>query len=174
MRFEFEPKVNYVLALITIVLGVVIDQITKYLAATYLIMGKPVEIIPNFLNLGLVRNTGAAFGIGANWDPTIRKIIFLGLPIVAIGIIAYFLYKNMKERKLAVISISLILSGAIGNIINRLLNVSVVDFIEVYYKSFHWPNFNFADTIICVGVGLFIIHSFKDSKRKQSEAKEAT
>lgn len=161
---------HYIIALVTVVIGVFLDQLTKSMAASKLTLGNPVEVIPGFLNINLVRNTGAAFGIGAQWPEIWRNVVFLGLTGIAIIFIIYLLLRSIGESKLLVISLSLILAGALGNFYNRIMHRNVVDFIEVYYKELHWPNFNIADSIICIGVGLYLIYSLTSGKKTSKEA----
>ncbi len=165
MLSDPKSKANLIITVITVVLGVAVDQFTKFLALTYLTYGNAIEIIPYILNLNIVRNRGSAFGMGQNWPPIFQKTVLLVLPVLAIIIISIILIKNIKSHRLMIVGFSLILGGAIGNVYDRIMNSYVVDFIELHFKQYHWPNFNFADTIICVGVGLYVIYSFKASKK---------
>ena len=160
-----KAKANLIISVVIIVLGVAIDQITKIIAVTYLVYGKAITIIPYVLNLNIVRNKGSAFGMGHSWPPVLQKTVLLALPIIAIIVITVILMKNIKGHRLMISSFALILGGAIGNVYDRIASKYVVDFIEVHYKQYHWPNFNFADMIICVGVGLYIIYSFRSPKK---------
>lgn len=167
MRFDLKQRINYLISILAIIIGLFLDQLTKHLAAKYLFPGKTILIIPHILNLSIVRNQGAAFGIGSKWGPFWQNFFFLGLSSLAIVLIGYFLIKNIRDSKLFVVSISMILSGAIGNVYDRIRFGYVVDFIELHYKQYHWPNFNFADTVICIGVGLYLIHTWTISKKEK-------
>ena len=129
-------KRNYVIALIIII----VDQLTKFL-----VINKNIEIIPNFFNITYTRNTSAAFGIGTLNIITIISILLL------IAIIAFIIKENKKITHF--IPFILIISGTIGNLIDRIFRGYVIDFIDV--NIFNFPNFNIAD--ICITLGIFFI-----------------
>ncbi len=133
------------------------DQITKSLALTHLFNKPPIEILP-FLNLVLVFNTGAAFGFLNNaggW----QNIFFITVAsAVGIGIITA-LWRIGAHNPQLTMALSLILGGAIGNVIDRFRYGYVIDFIDVFYKHWHWPAFNIADAAITVGAVLFVMDS---------------
>ncbi len=143
--------------LVLIVLVLVLDQLTKELVYTTLEMGESREIIPNFFNLTLVMNPGAAFGLFANLPTEIRRIV-LGSVTIGAMILVFFLLRNeAKEDKISQICLYLILGGAFGNVIDRFRYDAVVDFLDVYYQTYHWPAFNVADSAISVGVCMLLI-----------------
>lgn len=119
---------------------IVIDQITKYL-----VINKNIAIIPNFLGITYIQNTGAAFGIGTINIITIISIFLL------IAIIAFIIKENKKIAHF--MPFALIISGTIGNLIDRLFRGYVIDFIDI--NIFNFPKFNLAD--ICITTGIFII-----------------
>ena len=127
---------------------VFLDLATKYLAETYISPSHPKEILP-FLNLVNVRNEGAAFGLFKSFG----NKFFIGASSAAIIFMVVFLVKG-KESTL---SLSLILSGAIGNMADRLLFGYVRDFIDVYAGRYHWPAFNVADSCLTVGLLLLLL-----------------
>ena len=140
------------------VLVLVIDQLSKILAKNNLIEGisKPVT---SFMNWTLVYNPGAAFSFlsqAGGW----QRWFFTGLGITAALVITWLIRKNPLQ-KLFCLAMSLILSGAIGNVIDRLAYGAVVDFIDVYYLNWHWPAFNIADSAITLGVILLIFDEIK-------------
>jgi signal peptidase II len=150
-----------------VIVLVILDQWTKYLAVTKLIGQKVVVIIPKLFDFSLVYNTGAAFGLGSNWPPLARKIVFLGISCLAAVLMLVLLIRLKKEGPLPTIALTLIFSGAVGNLIDRFRFSYVVDFIHVFYKNYHWPHFNIADSCISVGVGLFALYLIKsDNKPK--------
>ena len=170
-----DPKLrwNVILASSVVILGIAADQITKIMAASYLDFGKPVCVIRDLLNLNLVKNRGAAFGIGSSWSSFWQNFFFLGVSSIAVLLIIFFLTKNIKGHKMLIVSISLILSGAIGNVYDRIRLKHVVDFLELHYKNYYWPNFNLADTIICIGVGLYLIYSFRFDEKSSDQINKA-
>lgn len=128
------------------------DQYTKHLAYTYLQLGEHVEVIPGFVNFTLVYNPGAAFGLFADLPDGIRRVSLMVVSFLALFIVVKFLLKDAKDDSLAQLFLIAILSGAIGNIVDRVRFDSVVDFIDVYWQSYRWPAFNIADSAISIGV----------------------
>jgi signal peptidase II len=145
---------------------IVIDQATKWLAETSLSLYQTIEVMPYF-NITLAYNTGAAFSFLADaggW----QRWFFTALALIFSLVILVWLSKLKANAKLEAISLSLILAGAVGNLIDRVLLGHVIDFLDVYYQSYHWPAFNIADSAICIGAGLLIIDSFI-KKPKEAE-----
>ena len=158
-----------------IALGVMaIDTWSKWLVSTRIDVHDSIPLIPNLLQLVHVRNTGAAFGIGANAE---SHIVPLLLNIGAIGVffvvVAYAFRTAVTDRVLQ-IGLHLILGGAIGNLIDRFRLGYVVDFLDVYLnwggQAHHWPAFNVADSAICIGIGLL----FLDMRKKPEERTNAS
>lgn len=135
-----------------------LDQLTKWLVAQGVGLHQSLPVIPGFVSLTHVRNTGAAFGILATPSPGLSTAILVAFSAVAIGLILWVWVRNRKAPRLFVSSLGLILGGAAGNLIDRVRLGEVVDFLDVYWGSHHWPAFNLADSAITVGVGLLIIH----------------
>ena len=132
---------------------IVIDQATKFWAE-HILQG---DVIPIFswFDLSLVHNTGAAFGF-LNNQPGWQHIFFVVLAVaVSIGLIVFTRQLKPAERHLA-IAYSLIIAGALGNVIDRIIYQYVVDFIHVFYKDYHFPHFNIADSAIFIGAVLLI------------------
>ncbi len=143
-----------------------LDQWTKHLIVQKVPLHHSVAIIPGFFNLTHVRNTGGAFGILAGRGSA-GFAFFLILSLTAIGAILYFFFKvEQKDRRLT-LPLPFILSGAIGNLIDRLRYGEVVDFLDFYVSSFHWPAFNIADSAICVGIGLLAWELLTGERRKR-------
>lgn len=142
-----------------VLLVVVFDQITKLLADNLLAYHQPLPLIPMF-NLTLVYNPGAAFSFlsdAGGW----QRWFFMALSFVVSIVLIIWLQKLHAHQKLQTISIALILGGAIGNLIDRSIYGHVIDFLDVYYKSYNWPAFNIADSAISIGTVLLIIDSFR-------------
>ncbi|WP_029522826.1 signal peptidase II [Persephonella sp. KM09-Lau-8] len=150
-----------------IVVGVIgLDLITKELAVRYLSDIERVIIIPNYFDLTLVWNRGAAFGIFGQAPEYIRKLILIGASsVAAILTIAYAYFKNTRLSTFELVALALIAGGAIGNLYDRIFIGKVRDFIDVHIHSYHWPAFNIADSAITVGIGLFIIYELFFKKR---------
>ncbi len=133
---------------------VVLDQLTKAVAAAYLIRGG-IEIAP-FFRLTLVHNSGSAFGFlndAGGW----QNMFFVGIAVLACGVIV-FMIRRLSARDLWLgVALSLVLGGAVGNLIDRLLYGYVIDFIDIYYRSWHWPAFNVADSAISIGAVILVL-----------------
>ena len=150
-------------------LGVlVLDQWTKRLVEVHLPHHTPQPIIPGFLNLNHVRNTGVAFGlfasdVGGGWLLTL-----LGLAALA-AVSLYFWFAPTRDRGLLV-ALALVVGGAVGNLIDRVSSGAVTDFIDVYVGMHHWPSFNVADSAISIGIVLMAIDSFRPHRREAPAA----
>ncbi len=145
----------------TVALIVALDQATKYLADTLIEPAAPVRVLP-FFELVNVRNRGAAFGMFnslGNW-------FFIPVSLVAVALILYLIVKGREGR----LSLTLILSGAVGNLIDRVVLGSVRDFLYFSIGSFHWPAFNVADSALTVGLCLLLLSSFGRGKPHLKES----
>ncbi len=154
-------NLKYRLVLIISSIVLILDQITKVLVHNLIPLYHSVEIVPNFVRLTYLRNTGAAFGFLAGNRSTLRLAFFLLVSIVAITCIVYLLKNLRPGRNTVTISLSLILGGAIGNLIDRLRLGEVVDFIDLHWHHLHWPAFNVADSAISIGVVLLFIQMIR-------------
>lgn len=136
----------------------VLDQTTKYAITQSLARGEHIAITP-FFNLVLAFNQGAAFSFlsdAGGW----QRWLFSGIAVGASVLIVYLLQKHITE-KLFCVALSFILGGALGNLWDRITLGHVVDFLDVYFGSYHWPAFNVADSAIFVGAALLILDSFR-------------
>ncbi|MFF2016661.1 signal peptidase II [Paenibacillus sp. NPDC058177] len=147
--------VYYLIALIAFL----IDQATKYVIATRLELGEQIPVIGNFFLITSHRNRGAAFGIleGQQW-------FFILVTIVVVVGIVWYLNKVKATRKLLPTALGLVLGGAVGNFLDRMLNGEVVDFLQFNFGSYTFPIFNVADSCIVIGVALIILDSLRDMK----------
>ena len=148
---------------------IAVDAWTKWMVSAHIDIRESVTLIPNLFQLVHVRNTGAAFGIGANAD---SRIVPLLLNIGAIGVffvVVAYAFRTAVTDRLLQVGLHLILGGAIGNLIDRFRLGYVVDFLDVYLdwggQTHHWPAFNIADSAICIGIGLL----FLDMRKKPDE-----
>lgn len=146
------------------VVVLVFDQLTKYGAANYLTQHGEMNLTP-FLNLVLVHNTGAAFGFlssAGGW----QNIFFIIVALAASGFILWMSLRLGSKDKLLAVGLMMVLGGALGNLTDRLIYGYVIDFIDVYYGSWHWPAFNVADSAITVGAILLVIDALGPSSKK--------
>lgn len=140
------------------VVAVVVDQVTKLAVAGYLQLYESIPLIPGIFNLTHVHNTGAAFSFlsqAGGW----QRWFFAGLAVIVSASLSLWLARLQKHEVLLAVALSLILGGAIGNLIDRLAYGYVIDFLDVYYQSWHWPAFNVADSAITIGVALLVLES---------------
>ena len=151
------------LLLIVTPLLLIIDQLSKLYIDRNFFLGESVTVFENFFDITYIRNKGAAFGIlsGSPW----RVPFFVTIGIVACAAILWYLYTTRADQKLLQISLVMIFSGAIGNIIVRVRLAEVIDFIDVHWFQHHWPAFNVADSAITVGVGLMIVDLWCEERR---------
>lgn len=150
------------------VLVIVLDQFTKFLAGHYLQLHAPVELLSG-MSLTLMHNTGAAFSFLSKAGGWQRWFFILLTAIVSIVIVIWLLKLSRQQRWVAC-ALALILGGALGNLYDRVLLGYVVDFIDVYYRDYHWPAFNIADSAITCGAVMLIIDAvFFKRKDKTGE-----
>jgi len=143
-----------------IILGIVADRATKLLSISKLKGNESVTVIKDFFSFEYVENKGAAFGILQG-----RQYILSIMSAIMILAIIYYLIKYKPSSKLLKTSLALVISGAIGNLIDRLYYNYVVDFISLHYKDiYYFPNFNVADMLVVVGTVLLSFYIIKDVK----------
>ena len=149
----------------------VLDQLTKWLVRKEIRYGSEIPIIPGFFSLVHASNTGAAFSM-----LTGNNLFFILLAIGALVFLAFILIRHHQtsdNRKrlttLTQISIALLVSGILGNLVDRLMHGAVTDFLYFYIRQYSWPSFNVADSCICIAAGLLILGSLqKTDKAKAS------
>ena len=141
------------------------DQYTKSLVVQRIVEHQAISIIPNFFDLTLRYNTGAAFSLFS----TMSLAYFLGISALAIGMLIFFVYQLEEEKRRQYLALGAILGGAVGNLCDRVRIGGVVDFLLFYYKSFSWPAFNVADIAIVCGVFVFLLENLKLTNLRKSE-----
>jgi len=138
---------------------IVFDQISKFIIKANLGRSAPhriVTVIKDFFVIRYVENQGAVWGIFSNPGHSIIPKIVTVLSVVALVIVIYYFLKIGSECVWELVSLSFIIGGAVGNIIDRIVQGYVVDFLDVFIKSYHWPTFNVADSFISIGVIVLI------------------
>ena len=133
----------------------ILDQTTKLYVDANFRLHETVPVISDFFHLTYVRNKGAAFGILA--DNAVRIPFFITVSIVAMLGILWYIKRIRNDQRLAIYSLSLVFSGAFGNLIDRIRLGEVIDFLDIFWQRHHWPAFNVADSAITVGVTLLFI-----------------
>lgn len=146
---------------------IILDQLTKGAVSQNFALHESKVIIDGFFNLTRIHNTGAAFGLGAGSHELVRQIFFLALPVAACIWICVLIWKSRNKNPLLTTAYSLILSGAIGNLIDRFALGYVIDFFDFYIKTHHYPAFNIADSAITIGAGLLFFDMYKEAKRNK-------
>jgi signal peptidase II len=147
------------IALIVLILDILTKRIIEYYVASH----EAIPVLP-FLRIVNVKNTGAAFGLFSN----LGNNIFIFFSVVAIGIIIGYLLRT--SDRLEIVSLSLILGGAAGNLIDRVTIEQVIDFIDIYVKNWHWPAFNVADSALTIGIFLFFFANMRHWSKKEPPA----
>ncbi len=150
-------------------LVIVLDQVSKYMATEMLEMFQPVAVMPMF-NLTLMYNPGAAFSFlseAGGW----QRWFFTIVALVISGVIFTWIRRLDVGQHLQAAALSLVLGGALGNLIDRLLLGHVVDFIQIYYDRWYWPAFNIADSAITLGVVLLILDTLRNKTASRMEDK---
>jgi len=153
------------LAIATLVL--LLDQLSKWSALSNLKLGIPEEVLP-FMNWLLLFNPGAAFSFlaqSSGW----QRWFFTILGLAASLYILWLLRKNQSDKILSW-ALSLILGGALGNVLDRIMYGAVVDFIDLHYGNWHWPAFNIADSAICIGAALIVFSELRKSFGKSPQS----
>ncbi len=161
---SLKNKTPYLLIMLAII---AVDQATKQLVTKSLSLENTRDIIKGFLRLWHVRNSGAIWGFFSGHDGGIIPRVITVLAVAALLIVAWFFLRADAGRgaRLELFSYAFILGGALGNIIDRLRLGYVVDFLDVYVKSWHWPTFNAADSCITIGVLLLAFSLLRGERR---------
>jgi len=136
---------------------VVMDQLTKYIILTSLMLHETIIVTP-FFNITHVLNPGGAFGLFADHSAVVRKFFFLFVSSAVACLILWFYRKTADSHPFLASGLAAIFGGAVGNLIDRFRYGKVVDFLDFYIGYYHWPAFNLADSAICVGMAVFLYH----------------
>jgi len=157
--FNFQKRLPYILL---VAATIALDRWSKVLIQKRFDLNESISLIDGFFNITYVRNTGVAFGI---FDPLSlpAKSVLLSVftAFAAVIVITYSVRSPLRNRLLQV-ALALVLGGALGNLYDRLAYGYVVDFLEFYVGSFHWPSFNIADSAISVGVALLALEILRN------------
>jgi signal peptidase II len=148
------------------VLVIVLDQLTKLWASSALAYAEPVAVMPSF-NLTLMHNTGAAVSFlsqAGGW----QRWFFAVVAVLISTVLLVWLARLKPQQRWLAVALTLVLGGALGNVWDRLYLGHVIDFIDIYYRQWHWPAFNIADSAIFVGAVMLIIDGLRGDKQKES------
>jgi len=161
-------KPSFLILTVVTLFSLFVDQLTKVYIDRAMDLHQSIPVINELFSITYIRNKGAAFGFLAN--TSYRLPFFIFISIVAVFVILFAYRKLRGDQKLAQVSLALILSGAVGNLIDRVRLGEVIDFLDVYWKSYHWPAFNIADSAICVGVFFLAIDMLREESRQKKSA----
>ena len=164
-------KPRYTLFALLACVGLLLDQITKIYIDRSMQLFDSIPVVDNFFHITYVRNRGAAFSFlsDASW----RLPFFIGVSLVASVTIIVAFQKLRDDQKLAQVSLAMIFSGAVGNLIDRIRLGEVIDFLDAHWYRHHWPAFNVADSLICVGVFLLVVDMLREEKLQKLKENNA-
>lgn len=154
---------------ITLPLVLFLDQLIKYLVEGAVPLYESIPVISGFFSITHVKNTGAAFGLFAGGISPFRTLFFGAITIGAL-IVIFLIFRRIREERILVpLSLAMIMAGAVGNLVDRIRWGYVTDFLDFYWREYHWPAFNIADSAITVGVFLLLFENlFLSGKRGES------
>jgi len=162
---------KYTLFGATTVLIIILDQITKFYVDASMRLHESIPVIQGLFSITYVRNPGAAFGFLADASPLFRSIFFVAVTVLAIILVVHYIWKSRAEEPFMTFALALILSGAVGNLIDRVRLGEVIDFLDVYIGSYHWPAFNVADSAISVGAVILFIGLTRRGRKRQTDSR---
>jgi signal peptidase II len=149
---------------------VVLDQVTKALISRSMDLHEYVPVIDGILSLSHVRNQGAAFGVLSNAGLPHQPVLLSAVSLVALAAIAVYFVRLPASARMPRIALSLVLGGAIGNLVDRVRLGYVVDFVHVFWRDHVWPDFNVADSAITVGVALLVLDVLRSRRGETTSA----
>ncbi len=159
MKYRF-----YLLAAVVLLL----DHVTKWLVHTQLDPSRSIELIPGYLRLSYVSNTGVAFGLFRDLQSPWKPYIFAAMAVAAVVFILVYNARVPAGRTLLQLALAVVMGGILGNFIDRIRHGFVVDFIEFHINdAFHWPTFNVADSAITVGIAMLLIDTVKNPELEE-------
>ena len=160
---------NYFLFIGLALIILLLDQTSKWMAVNHIEAHESLSVIPGFFNLVLVNNRGMAFGIFSQTRSGFYYFFLLATTIGVTGVILFFFFWMKETQNWLTIGLSLILGGALGNLADRVRLGYVIDFLDFYFKGYHWPAFNVADSAVTVGTFWLLFNIIQG--RKVLEAK---
>jgi len=143
-----------------------LDQVSKWAVLEALAPGELRRVLPGFFNLTHVRNRGAAFGLFSESESTAVLIFLVGFSLAALALVLALLWRGVGSWTTGW-GLTLVLGGALGNLVDRLRSGSVVDFLDFHLSGYHWPAFNLADSAIVVGAGLLLLEVLRGHRKTQ-------
>ncbi len=139
---------------------VLFDQMSKWLVAQKIALYDGVDIVPGLFRLTHVQNQGAAFGLFSDSTSEWKVAMLVLFSVAALAVVSALLWKNGNAMNTTAIALSLVFGGALGNLWDRVTSGRVIDFLDIYHGSHHWPAFNLADSAIVIGALLLLSEIF--------------
>ena len=168
---ELRYKARYLLLSLSVL---VLDQWSKWMIESHLAPYSHWPVIPDLLNFTNVQNTGVAFGLFASKGNFTGTLVLTFLGLAALAFVAYYFWLVPRQDRMLLVALSLVIGGAVGNLLDRVMNGGVTDFIDFYFGSYHWHTFNVADTAISIGIGLMILGTFLQSDEPGQRPEEGS
>ncbi len=151
----------------------VLDHLTKWSIRTNFDFRRSVEIIPGYLRIIRVHNTGVAFGYFSDFDAPWKPYALAAMAVIAVVVIVIYGIRMPAERTMLQLALSITMGGILGNFLDRIAHRFVVDFIEFHIRdSFYWPTFNLADTAISIGIALLLLDTVKNPEPESRQELE--
>ncbi|MCU7843820.1 MAG: signal peptidase II [Candidatus Thiodiazotropha sp. (ex Monitilora ramsayi)] len=144
---------------------ILLDQATKQIAESLLTFRESVYVLP-FFDFTLLYNKGAAFSFLSDQGGW-QRWFFIVLALIVTGVMLAWMFRLKREEKWTAVALALIIGGAVGNVIDRILLGQVIDFIHLHYQNYYWPAFNIADSAIFVGVVIMLYDALVLSRKRQ-------
>jgi signal peptidase II len=152
---------------------VLCDRMTKWLVSQKIILHDSIDVIPGMFRLTHVQNQGAAFGLFSDSPSEWRVAMLIMFSFAALAVVSALLWKNGNALNTTAIALSLVFGGALGNLWDRVMSGRVVDFLDFYLGSHHWPAFNIADSAIVVGALLLLSEIFLTPQEEKPQEEKA-
>ena len=153
-RIRVIHRIVYALIVVVIFAG---DQVTKHIVDSSIAHSRVITIIPGFFNLIHTENSGMAFSLFAGASSTWRLVLLVGVSLALLVTVVTVALKSRQMDWQTGVGLALIVGGASSNLLDRIRFGQVIDFLDVYYRGYHWPTFNLADSAIVVGAGLLLL-----------------
>jgi signal peptidase II len=156
---------KYRIFTLAVSISLLLDQLSKFYIDNTFELLQSKRVITNFFHITYIRNPGAAFGILS--DNAIRLPFFITISLLASLGILWYIRRIPRGKHWQQLALGLILSGALGNLMDRIRLSEVIDFLDVHWYNYHWPAFNIADSAICIGVTILLICSWQEERQKK-------
>lgn len=149
--------------------GVAVDQLTKHLATAYVRERGVVPVVEGLFDLRYALNPGAFFSLGAELPPDLRRLLFVAATVLATALIVGSYARAEAHQRVLRTGLALLLAGALGNLVDRLVTGAVIDFLHFYWRDLQWATFNVADILITAGLGALVLDLFRRREPAPSE-----